>query len=498
MFCKWCGMESAAADLCSWCHRPLSATTTETPSVVEEAPASSAPAAAPLVEEEVEEESPLAAGIVARPPVHRPAPAYHPAWAPVPRAGTPPAPQASAPTAPAPGSPTAAASAAPRPIIGIRRPGGASAPAGGGAPIGVRRPENAASSPAAGVPRPGTTPPPSAGAPRPPAPVMNRPAPTNRPTAPMPVPAAPRPTAPAGTATAYRDPVAQHPVSAERNGTGVATQTAPYGDRASEPSRSAASALAVEEEEVGESGGLADGIAAGKRPITRTVGVPALGTFTPANSKYYAGQVVDPSSGTHYDSATGRTTSGTSQQKTDDIVLQWDDPTSTPLHIGRFAMAFAGLMVAMAALTHIVSDYAAVALAVAMFAAGILLPVMRAVPFQSEDSDDIVWFVLLTLLFGPGIGLLIYSVKAFLLRDMNIAVLGLLTVSFLGYLVFQFATPFAPATPGVTEGFFNVMKLAPPWTQVSRYGYTAVLYNWAGLVAMIGWFVGNVFHKLDE
>ncbi|MCW3100559.1 MAG: hypothetical protein JWL77_6177 [Chthonomonadaceae bacterium] len=259
------------------------------------------------------------------------------------------------------------------------------------------------------------------------------------------------------------------------------------------PSRPPVAPL-VEEE---ESGGLAAGIAAGKRPAERT-GIPALGNFTPVNSKYYTGQVVDPLSGNQYDSVTGRTTSTASQPASDEIVLQWDDPTSTPMHIGRFAMAFAGLLAGMALLTHLVPDYAAIPLVIAMFAAGILLPMMHAVPFQSDDSDDLVWLILLTLLFGPSIGLLIYSVKAFLLRDMNIAVLGLLTVSFLGYIAFQLASPLPPATPDTAEGFFNIVKLAPPWSQVGRYGYTALLYNWAGLIAMVGWFVGNVFHKLDE
>jgi len=254
------------------------------------------------------------------------------------------------------------------------------------------------------------------------------------------------------------------------------------------------SSLAEDEEE----GGLAAGIAAGMRPAARQAGIPALGTFTPANSKYYAGQVLDPLSGNHYDSVTGQATSATAQQKSADIVFQWDDPASTPLHFGRFAMAFAGLLIGMAALVHLIPDYAAIPLVIVMFAAGILMPVMRAVPFQSDDADDLVWLVMLTLLFGPGIGLLIYSIKAFLLRDMNIAVLGLLSVSFLGYVVFQLAAPLPPLTPDANEGFFNLIKLAPPWSQAGRYGYAAMLYNWAGLAAMAGWFVANVFRKLDE
>jgi hypothetical protein len=320
----------------------------------------------------------------------------------------------------------------------------------------------------------------------------------NRPTTPMPVPGGTRPPAyGGGVATAPREPLARPAAPAVQNGTGVSAQTMAPLNRMATPAPAPLHAPLLPEEEE-ETGGLADGIAAGRHPPVRPTGIPAMGTFTAANSKYYTGQVIDPLSGTHYDSATGQATSVTPQQKGADIVFQWDDPVSTPRLIGRFALAFVGILAIMGTLVHFLPDYAAFPLVVALFGAGLLLPVMRAVPFQSDDSDDLVWFLLLTLLFGPGIGLLIYSVKAALLRDMNIAVLGLLAVSFLGYLVFQMAAPIAPLTPDTGEGIFSIMKLAPPWTQAGRYGYAAMLYNWAGMFAMAGWFLGNVFRKLDE
>jgi hypothetical protein len=495
MFCKWCGMESTATDLCSWCHRPLSATATESAATAAETPMEGAPEALPLVaseEEEAEEESPLAAGITADRSAHRPAPAHRPAWAPVPRAG---APASTAPSVPPEKAAEAvpSAPAAPRPTIGVRRPGGApgAAPANNGAAIGVRRP--------GGAPAPGPAPMPSGtgATSRPPAPGLNRPVPPQRPASGSgtSVSAHTRPAATGAVASPSADASARPTGAAESNGARASTQTATPVSRAGVAARPAPTPLV---EEVEETGGLADGIAAAKRPIERTSGVPAMGTFTPTNSKYYTGQVVDPASGNHYDSATGKTTSTPSRSRPEDVVLVWDDPASTPRHISRFALAFVGLLVAMAVLIHLLPAYAAVPLIACLFAAGLLLPVMRAVPFQSDDSEDLVWFVLLTLIFGPGIGLLIYSIKAFLLRDMNLAVLGLLIVSFASYLVFQLSAPLAPTTPNLSEGFFNVMKLAPPWTQVGRYGFAALLYNWTGIVAMVGWFVGNVFKKLDE
>ncbi len=519
MFCKWCGMESAATDLCSWCHRPLSATATDAPAPAVETPVKRDPPA-PLVEAEEEEESPLeaglASGIAADRTVRRPTtPGHRPAWAPVPRAGAT-ATSASPPTQPAPPShpsattepqapfrpsakaeTTAGETATGRPIIGVRRQGGVTAPgtdsgAPTSAPIGVRRPNSVNANPTSGAPAHAPAP----SFPRP-APGTPRPVPGSNNRSVVPAPAAPRTPASNGAApTVSRDPFVRPPAPTGNTAAGATSPTSvPVNTTATTLLRPKPLPLITEEE---ESGGLADGIAAGKRPVDRTAGVPALGTFTPANSKYYAGQVLDPLSGTHYDSVTGQATSVNAPPKLDNIVLQWDDPISTPRQIGRFALAFTGLLIGMAGLTHMLPDYAAIPLVIVMFAAGVLLPVMKAVPFQSDDSDDLVWLVLLTLLFGPSIGLLIYSIKAFLLKDMNIAVLGLLAVGFLGYVVFQLSVPLMPLTPDVNEGFFNLAKLAPPWSQVSRYGYPAMLYNWAGLVAMAGWFLANVFRKLDE
>lgn len=246
-----------------------------------------------------------------------------------------------------------------------------------------------------------------------------------------------------------------------------------------------------------EGGGLAAGIAAGKRaPVS--AGIPALGTFTATNSKYYTGQVVDTLSGTHYDAATGQATSVSTEKKpADGIVLQWDDDQiSTPRQIGRFALAFAGILLGIAAIAHFLPDYAGIPLVVGLFGAGMLLPVMKAVPYHSDDSDDLLWLVILTLVFGPGIGLIIYGVKGLLLQDVNLAVVGLLAVGFLGYVAVQIASPYLP--PDQNDGVFNLLKLAPPWAQYSKYGFAALLYNWSSLIAMTGWIVGNVFHKLDE
>ncbi len=246
-----------------------------------------------------------------------------------------------------------------------------------------------------------------------------------------------------------------------------------------------------------DAGGLAGGFAAGKRaPVS--AGIPAMGTFTATNSKYYTGQVVDTISGNHYDSATGQATSTAGQKKPgDNIVLQWDDDqVGTTQQVMRYAMAFLGILFGMGVTAHFLPDYSAVPLVIGLFAAGMLMPVMKAVPFHSDDSDDLLWLVVLTLVFGPGIGLIIYGVKGLLLQDMNRAITGLLTVSFLAYVVFQISSPYLSGE--TRDGFFNLLKLAPPWAQFNKYGFTSLLYNWAGIVAMIGWIVGNVFHKLDE
>ncbi len=241
-----------------------------------------------------------------------------------------------------------------------------------------------------------------------------------------------------------------------------------------------------------ESGGLAEGVSARRSPTAPNpadLNVPTLGTFTATNSKYYSGQVIDAVSGTHYDAATGQVTAGPAAARREpDIEFHWDDnEVGSTRQLSRYAAFFAALLLVTGLCAHLFQAFYVIPLVLAQLAAGLLLPVMRVVPWQDEDSDDLWWLLGFSLVFGPGIGLIAYGVKALLLQEYNTAVIGIFIVGLLIYLATM-----------IGAGGFTMLELAPPWTQVSKYGIEQLFVNWTVLVAMAGWFLGNVFHKFDQ
>lgn len=459
MFCKWCGMESATTDQCSWCHHTLSANTTEEPDSPAAAPESAQGQAdtAPAMEmHEEHEESPLAAGLTA------------PAEMPKPQTPPPPA----APVLPASVQQEQAA----RPVIGVRRPDGSRGVGGRPAPAMPPPSRTAAGGARAHTPAPAMPPPQRSAA---------RPA--------VPMPQANQATA-APTATAARPPE----VSGSRTGRLAVPSNLMGGAKAAIPETvntattapAARMGMPVVE---GEAGGLADGIAAPSRATSPADNVPQMGTFTPAKSKYYSDQVIDPVSGTHYDAATGKATTATSAEttpksgKTDDIELKWDKPEmSMGEALGKFFGIFAVVLVVATGLTYLASGALIVSLIVANFIGGLLLPVFGIVPWQDEDSDDAVLLFVLSLVFGPVVSLIIYAGLTAMRQSGNAAVMGCLGVSALSHLVIR----------GLTGNLHGFMSLMPFPT--TGYSATIMFLNWTGLFAMVGWFVGNVFHKFDE
>jgi hypothetical protein len=103
------------------------------------------------------------------------------------------------------------------------------------------------------------------------------------------------------------------------------------GARAASPATDLAEGAATME------GGLAEGISLPPAvPTSPEASAPQFGTFTPAKSKYYPGQVVDPVSGTHYDSDTGRPVATATKQepKKEEKVIEfiWDKRPVTMLN----------------------------------------------------------------------------------------------------------------------------------------------------------------------
>jgi hypothetical protein len=224
-----------------------------------------------------------------------------------------------------------------------------------------------------------------------------------------------------------------------------------------------------------------------------------MGTFRPAKSKYYAGQVLDPASGTHYDSDTGRPTAAPPRppeaklvQKLPDEEVEAEGP-SVWVSVGKFALVYAVLLAFGLVLAHqagpgpragTLGPGALIALCGVQFLAGLLMPVMRAVPWQDEDSDDVLTFIILTFVFGPIISIVIYCIVALMRQDANPAVAGLMLVA----AVTRFGVEIAAGT-------LTGMRVMP-W--LGSFSIPILLINWTGLLGLIGWYMANLFHKLDE
>jgi hypothetical protein len=222
--------------------------------------------------------------------------------------------------------------------------------------------------------------------------------------------------------------------------------------------------------------------------------VPPFGMFPSEKSKYYPGQMVDPVSGTHYDSENGMPThvhtNGNGRSRPQDIVLHWDD-AAAPARANRdlvirFLAAFGGILVVAGLVAHLLPEIYAIPLVLAQFLGALLLPVMRVVPWADEDADDVFLFLLLTLAGGPLVALVVYGVISALRQNTNPAILGCLSIALVARLVI------GSAAGGFAWGALN------PFAQVGKFDWHLLLVNWSGLAALAGWYAASVFHKLDE
>jgi hypothetical protein len=221
--------------------------------------------------------------------------------------------------------------------------------------------------------------------------------------------------------------------------------------------------------------------------------VPPFGTFTPEKSKYYPGQLIDPISGTHYDSETGlpmkalERTNGNATSRPQDVVLHWDDsPTVDASRVGQFAVVFAGILAVAGIAAYAFSERYVIPLLLAQFFGALLMPIMKVAPWADEDSDDVWVCLLLTLAGGPLAALVVYGVISLLRQNANPGILGCLTIALLARL-----------TVDVAAGGFSLAGLNP-FSQVGHFDLRLLLINWSGLTALAGWYAASVFHKLDE
>ncbi len=258
------------------------------------------------------------------------------------------------------------------------------------------------------------------------------------------------------------------------------------------------------ETEYDEPVGLARGVAASNRPVIPSVAdlhvrAALSSTAGLVQSKYYQGQMVDATSQTMYDAATGKVTSAAPIPGSTGppIIFHWDEPQDDigPLLI-KFLLSFAGILLVCGVTAGFLPDAFIAPLCIATFLGGMLLPVFRLIPWQDEDSDDAVYLLMLLLIFGPAIGLVIYGVVCALRQEANISVIACLAVAFVTRVIMELSAG---------HGFSMVM-LYPPWVVSSSIAAseqtTSIVANiftsWTSLLSMAGWYIANVFHKADE
>ena len=246
-----------------------------------------------------------------------------------------------------------------------------------------------------------------------------------------------------------------------------------------------------------EFGGLAAGQA---KPVEKTT-VPSAETqmFSPnagpAMSKYYPGKTIEETTGIGANDyippppppETAATKPNPNRKKTQpDLHIEWVEPEVSSAAVwGKFAAALAGVLAISGALALALKGNILLPLLLANFAMGVLIPVLRVGPWQDEESDDSIFLLVLTTIFGPFVALVIYSVMSAVKQMTNPAVLGILIsaaairlalVTMTGGFTFAMLTPLQP-------GHFSILRLA---------------LQCGGLIGMIGWLFANFFHKLHE
>ena len=234
-----------------------------------------------------------------------------------------------------------------------------------------------------------------------------------------------------------------------------------------------------------------------------------MGTFTAQVSKYYNGQVVDAVSGTHYDAATGHVTSAPGvapPTKPGEIVFNWDDAPPLSRQMPRYLAAFGGILVLAAIVAGLIPGAYVAPLCLAIFAGAMLLPIFKIVPWQDEDSSDAIWLAVLSLVFGPAIGLIIYGVVCAMRQDFVPAVFGCMLVALVTRVTLLGAIMLFNPSAAHDMHLTLMQALNPPWIisvtgedgSSTVYDWGLLFTNWTPLLAMVGWFVANVFHKEDE
>jgi hypothetical protein len=151
------------------------------------------------------------------------------------------------------------------------------------------------------------------------------------------------------------------------------------------------------------------------------------------------------------------------------------------------------ILVVAGALAYIGPAFSAIPLVVAQFCAAMVLPILRIVPWQDEDSDDLIYFILLTLVFGPIISLVIYAIISAMKQSANAGLMGCMIAAAAARIVVDLAIHVP-----VGQIVQNSMPLSHLGSHLDANLIGMILKDWSGMLALAGWYFANVFHKFDE
>jgi hypothetical protein len=230
--------------------------------------------------------------------------------------------------------------------------------------------------------------------------------------------------------------------------------------------------------ELRQGNGSGGGAAVAAPPSPNGAGKPVMGAFQAGKSKYYADKVFDPVSQTHYDAD-----SGTAEQTLPDVVIVTEE-TNDLRQLGVFAGVFAVVLVGAGIVGHFLPQSYLITLAVSTFAAGLLLPVLRVVPFMADDSTDLPIALALTLICGPFVGAMFYGVLWIIRGEANPAIVGI----FLSYLLSRITLDIATGR--------SLMDLFT--RMLPELNVTSFLANWMPLAGILGWLSADPFKRPDE
>ena len=169
------------------------------------------------------------------------------------------------------------------------------------------------------------------------------------------------------------------------------------------------------------------------------------------------------------------------------VVLNWDEPQK-PGGIGLYIGVVAGILVVMGIAIAALGN-ALFPILIANFASGMLLPILRVGPWQDEDADDSVLFIVGTMVFGPLVMAIIYGIISAARGGGNASILGLSVFGLVSRIVAELAS----------GSHSNWSLLISPWKAgAAGFSFVMVLVSWGGLAGLVGWILANTFHKADE